>query len=98
MKRDRRLTFWLKRLIDKTIDLSALSEPSSSTNYEIEGRKMENENSTNYTRDQIAEIYAKLEVAKMLTKMGTDMAKQATNDIRFYRMTNGLEEDDWTDS
>ena len=59
---------------------------------------MENENSTNYTKDQIAEIYAKLEVAKMLTKMGTDMAKQATNDIRFYKMTNGREEDDWTDS
>ena len=45
----------------------------------------------NYTTDQMAEIYAKLEVAKMLTKMGTDMAKQAADDIKFYRMTNNME-------
>jgi hypothetical protein len=51
---------------------------------------MENEGMQNWTTDQMAEIYAKLEVAKMLTKMGTDMAKQAANDIRFYKMTNGL--------
>lgn len=92
MKRDRRLTTWLKNLIDKTIDLSALSEPLSSKNSEKEGRKMENEDS-NYTTDQMAEIYAKLEVSKMLVKMGTDMAKQAADDIKFYRMTNGLEDD-----
>lgn len=39
----------------------------------------------------MAEIYAKLEVAKMLTKMGTEMAKQAADDIKFYRMTNNME-------
>lgn len=42
----------------------------------------------NYSTDQIAEIYAKLEVAKMLMKLGADMAKQAETDIKFYRMTN----------
>lgn len=41
----------------------------------------------------MAEIYAKLEVSKMLMKMGTDMAKQAADDIKFYKMTNGLEDD-----
>jgi hypothetical protein len=45
----------------------------------------------NYTTDQIAEIYAKLETAKMLIKLGTDMAKQAETDIKFFRMANGLE-------
>lgn len=46
----------------------------------------------NYNSDQIADIYAKLEVAKVLIKMGTDMAKQAENDIKFYRITNGIQE------
>lgn len=46
----------------------------------------------NYNIDQISEIYAKLETAKLLIKMGTDMAKQAENDIKFYRMTNTLGE------
>ena len=92
MKRDRRLTTWLKNLIDRTIDLSAISEPLYLKNSEKGERKMENEDS-NYTTDQMAEIYAKLEVSKMLVKMGTDMAKQAADDIKFYRMTNGLEDD-----
>ena len=52
---------------------------------------MENEFShESYTTDQMAEIYAKLEVSKMLIKMGTDMAKQAEADIKFFRMTNGM--------
>ena len=42
----------------------------------------------NYSTDQIADIYAKLEVAKLLMKLGSDMAKQAETDIKFYRMTN----------
>jgi hypothetical protein len=41
-----------------------------------------------YTTDQMSEIYAKLEVSKMLIKLGTDMAEQAATDIKFYRMTN----------
>ena len=90
---------WAKALITllrswmgRTIDLSALGEPLSWKNYEKEERQMENEfNHSNYTTDQMAEIYAKLEVAKMLTKMGSDMAKQASDDIKLYRMTNGYE-------
>lgn len=45
-------------------------------------------NDFNYSTDQMAEIFAKLEVAKLLMKMGSDMAKQAETDIKFYRMTN----------
>lgn len=55
---------------------------------------MTENNGSNYSTDQIAEIYAKLEVAKMLIKLGTDMAKQAETDIKFYRMTNRLPESD----
>ena len=46
----------------------------------------------NYTTDQMAEIYAKLEVSKMLIKMGTEMASQASEDIKFYRITNELDD------
>jgi hypothetical protein len=49
---------------------------------------MSESNDFKYSNDQIADIYAKLEVAKMLMKMGSDMAKQAETDIKFYRMTN----------
>jgi hypothetical protein len=49
-----------------------------------------NEPTPNYSSDQIADIYAKLEVAKLLMKMGADMAKQAETDIKFYRMTNSV--------
>jgi hypothetical protein len=52
---------------------------------------MEN-NEFNYTTDQIADVYAKLEVAKILIDMGTKMAKQAENDIKFYRIANKLED------
>ena len=90
MKRDRRLTTWLKNLMDKTIDLSAISEPLYSRSSGKEGERMDSEG-FNYTTDQMAEIYAKLEVAKMLTKMGTDMARQAADDIKFFRMTNDVD-------
>lgn len=53
-----------------------------------------NEPTPNYSSEQIADIYAKLEVAKLLMKMGADMAKQAETDIRFYRMTNEIPESD----
>lgn len=43
-----------------------------------------------YSTDQIAEIYTKLEVAKMLMKLGSDMAKQAETDIKFFKMTNEI--------
>lgn len=51
-------------------------------------------NEFNYSSDQIADIYAKLEVAKLLMKMGSDMAKQAETDIKFFRMTNPAPEAD----
>lgn len=57
---------------------------------------MMNENSEssdfNYSTDQIADVYAKLEVAKMLIKMGTELAKAAETDIKFYRLTNNIPE------
>jgi hypothetical protein len=83
----------LKKLVDKTINLSALGESPSLRNYVTGERKME-DREFKYTTDQMAEIYAKLEVAKMLTKMGTDMARQAADDIKFYRMTNGYEDNE----
>ena len=51
----------------------------------------DDENLHGYTTDQVSGIYAKLEVARMLIKLGTDMAKQAETDIKFFRMANGLE-------
>ncbi len=53
-----------------------------------------NEPTPNYSSEQIADIYAKLEVAKLLMKMGADMAKQAETDIKFYRMTNVVSDDE----
>jgi hypothetical protein len=53
-----------------------------------------NEPSPSYSNEQIADIYAKLEVAKLLMKMGADMAKQAETDIKFYRMTNIVSDDE----
>lgn len=53
-----------------------------------------NENEFNYTTDQMAEIYAKLEVAKMLIRIGTDMAKQVENDIKFFKITNNISDEE----
>ena len=92
MKRDRRLTTWLKNLMDKTIDLSAISEPLYSKSSEKEGERMDSED-FNYTTDEIAEIYSKLEVARILTKMGTEMAREAADQIKFIKITRGLEDD-----
>lgn len=47
-------------------------------------------NGFTYSTDQIADLYAKLEVAKMLIKMGTELAKTAETDIKFYRLTNNI--------
>ena len=55
---------------------------------------MTENNGFKYSTDQMAEIYAKLEVAKLLMQMGSEMAKQAETDIRFYRISNGLDIDD----
>lgn len=89
MKPDKRLTLWLKQLEQLKTKLHETGESNSSTNYEKEERQMDNKD-FNYSTDQMAEIYAKLEVAKMLMKMGSDMAKQVETDIRFFKMTNGM--------
>ncbi len=44
----------------------------------------------NYSSEQLAEIYAKLEVAKILSEMGAKMAKEAANDLTFFKITNGI--------
>ena len=49
-------------------------------------------NGFTYSTDQIAELFAKLEVAKMLIKMGNELAKAAETDIQFYRLTNNIPE------
>lgn len=87
MKPDKRLTLWLKQLEQLKTRLHETGESNSSINYEKEERQMDNKD-FNYSTDQMAEIYAKLEVAKMLMKMGSDMAKQVETDIRFFKMTN----------
>jgi hypothetical protein len=93
VKQVKRLILLLTRLRRSKIEPLSKSLTSSWTNYEREGQKMENDfNQSNYSTDQMAEIYAKLEVSKMLIKLGTDMAKQASDDIRFFRMTNGIED------
>ena len=51
---------------------------------------MEEQGGYTYSRDQISEIYAKLEVAKLLSQMSKDIAAQAADDVKFYRMTNGM--------
>lgn len=44
----------------------------------------------NYSTAQVAEIFAKLEVAKMLTEMGAKLAKEAANDLTFFKITNEI--------
>ena len=46
-----------------------------------------------YSTNQVSDIYAKLEVAKLLIKMGTELAQQAETDIKFYRLTNSVSDD-----
>ena len=55
------------------------------------------DNEFNYSTDQMADIYARLEVAKLLMKMGSEMAKKVETDIKFWRMTNRIEESDGND-
>ena len=93
MKRDKLLTLWLKELEKFQIKSQQNGERFSSINYEKEEKQMENKD-FNYSTDQMAEIYAKLEVARMLTKMGSDMAKQVETDIRFFKMTNNIPDEE----
>ena len=90
MKLVKRLILSLNNWIQLQTNPHWRSLSDSSKSYEREERQMENE--FNYSTDQMAEIYAKLEVSKMLIKLGTDMAKQASDDIRFFKMTNNIED------
>jgi hypothetical protein len=47
-----------------------------------------------YSTDQLAEIFAKIEVAKMLTDMGGKLAKEAANDLAFFKITNEIPDRD----
>jgi hypothetical protein len=53
---------------------------------------MTNEESQGFTPEQLKDIFIKLEMSRMLIKMGADMAKQIEEDIKFYRTIGGVEE------
>ena len=93
MKLVKRLILSLNNWIQLQTNPHWSSLTESSTHLEKEGKLLANDfNHSNYSTDQMAEIYAKLEVSKMLIKLGTDMAKQASDDIRFFKMTNNIED------
>ena len=95
MKLVKHLILFLKSWTQSQTSTHLDSSTQSSTNSEKEGRPLaeDSKHSYNgYSTEQMAEIYAKLEVSKMLIKMGTDMAKQVEADIKFYKMTNGIED------
>jgi len=88
MKQDSLLHFLQLKLLKLKTKSQLGGERLSSSYSELEGKRTEKMGEFKYTTDQMSEIYAKLEVAKMLIKLGTDMAEQAATDIKFYRMTN----------
>ena len=49
---------------------------------------------SNYSVDQLASVFAKIEVAKILTEMGAKMAKEAANDLAFFKITNEIPDRD----
>lgn len=50
-------------------------------------------NGYQYGEEQLIELLAKLEVARMMIKRGTELAKSVENDIKFYRIANGVTND-----
>jgi hypothetical protein len=50
--------------------------------------------SQGFSPDQLKDIFIKLEMSRMLIKMGADMAKQIEEDIKFYRTIGDIEEND----
>jgi hypothetical protein len=44
-----------------------------------------------FSPEQLKDIYLKIEMSRMLVKMGNDMTKQIEADIKFYAATNNLE-------
>lgn len=47
-------------------------------------------NGYKYTEEQMIEVYAKLKIAQVMIERGTEMAREAENTIKFYRITNGV--------
>lgn len=47
-------------------------------------------NGYKYTEEQMIEVYAKLKIAQLMIERGTEMAREAENTIKFYRITNGV--------
>ena len=47
-------------------------------------------NGYKYTEEQMIEVYVKLKIAQLMIERGTEMAREAENTIKFYRITNGV--------
>ena len=47
-------------------------------------------NGYKYTEEQMIEVYTKLKIAQLMIERGTEMAREAENTIKFYRITNGV--------
>jgi hypothetical protein len=45
-----------------------------------------------FSPEQLKDIYLKIEMSRMLVKMGNDMTKQIEADLKFYSATNNLED------
>jgi hypothetical protein len=45
-----------------------------------------------FSPEQLKDIYLKIEMSRMLVKMGNDMTKQIEADLKFYAATNNLED------
>lgn len=44
-----------------------------------------------FSPEQLKDIYLKIEMSRMLVKMGNDMTKQIEADLKFYAATNNLD-------
>lgn len=90
MRPDRLLRFLQIKLQKLMMKSQRAGETISWGNYEIEERSKKIMTDTNYeyTMEQIADVYAKLERSKQLIQAGTDIAYQVQTDIQFYRITN----------
>ena len=47
-------------------------------------------NGYKYTEEQMIEVYTTLKIAQLMIERGTEMAREAENTIKFYRITNGV--------
>ena len=44
-----------------------------------------------FTGDQLAQVLAKVKIAQILTERGMQMAREAANDLEFFKITNGID-------